>query len=137
MKIIKYPTPSLLEKSIDADLKDKETIAFINELKDFYKSLTGTAVGIAAPQVGKNIRVFIAQGGVYINPIMHEKSKDIYDAWEGCLSLGEIYKVKRHKDIVFEWTDLDGINHKETIDGFRAEVIQHEFDHLEGLLINR
>ena len=137
MNIVKFPTPSLLEKSIEIELNE-ENLAFIEELKEFYKSLTGTAVGIAAPQVGKNIRVFIAQGGVYINPIIHKKSKETYKAWEGCLSIPkQLYRVERHKDIDFEWTDADGVKHKENIDGFRAEVIQHEYDHLEGVLINQ
>lgn len=139
LEIVKFPTPSLLEKSVEVDLNDKETMNFIKEFQEFYKTLVGRAVGLAAPQVGKNIRVFIAQGDVYINPVITSKSKTIYRATEGCLSLESdvLYEVYRHEFITIEWVDERGVIYNQKFSGFPAEVIQHEYDHLEGILINQ
>ncbi len=138
MNIVKYPAPSLLERSVDVDLKDRETIVFLMDMLGLYLTLQGRAIGLACPQVGKNIRAFISMGNLYVNPTIIERSKGTYTVFEGCLSLedGKTYKVRRNKDITLKWTDVDEKEHEEKFTGFEAEVIQHEFDHLEGILIN-
>lgn len=138
MKIVKYPAESLLEKSVDVDLKDEKTIIFLMEMLGFYMSMQGLAAGLAAPQVGNNVRAFIVMGDIYLNPIITKRSKGTYKIWEGCLSLEaeKQYPVRRNKSITMEWFSVDGAKHVDTFTGFNAQVIQHEYDHLEGKLIN-
>jgi len=142
MEVVKYPAPSLKEKSVEVDLKDKDTIAWLMEFLGFYLKLnspTPKAVGLACSQVGKNIRAFIALGELYVNPEIIERSRGTYETFEGCLSLeeGKQYKVRRNKEITLEWTDLQSEEKKsQKFDGFMAQVIQHEYDHLEGKLLN-
>ncbi len=138
MKIIKFPTPSLLWRSSEVELDDSSR-EFIKEFRSFYGTLKGKAVGLAAPQVGRSLRIFIAQGNLYINPVMGAMSKETYTATEGCLSLedGKTYEVVRHERITLSWIDINGEEHDGVFSGFEAEVIQHEYDHLEGILINQ
>ena len=139
MNIVKYPDLSLLEKSVEVDLKDEQTIVFLMDFLGFYMTLIKKAVGLACPQVGKNIRAFIAFGIPYINPVIIKKSRGTYEVFEECLSLEDsrTYKVRRHKDITVEWVDVENEKHIQTFTGFEAQVIQHEYDHLEGILINK
>ena len=98
----------------------------------------GKPVGLAAPQVGRNIRVFIALNEVYINPELTpvvESGITVHE--EGCYSLEKErydYKVPRYNEIVLKWQNKKGKWRQERIKGFRAQVIQHEYDHLEGRL---
>lgn len=139
MELVTYPNPILFNKTAPVEIT-KELLAFVDEMFDFMKTeLTwGEAVGLAAPQVGKNIRVFIALDQVYINPELtpvEEAGTTIHQ--EGCYSLERDrfdYKVTRHNEIVLRWQNRKGKWRKERIKGFRAQVIQHEYDHLEGRL---
>jgi len=139
MELVKYPDPLLLRKSEPVRIT-KEIRDFIDEMYLFIKeSLTwGKPVGLAAPQVGKNIRVFIALDEVYINPELtpiEEAGTMIHE--EGCYSLEKDrfdYKVSRYNEVELKWQNRKGKWRKERFKGLRAQVIQHEFDHLEGRL---
>ncbi|HMG32398.1 MAG TPA: peptide deformylase [Blastocatellia bacterium] len=139
MELVKYPDPLLLRKSEPVRIT-KEIRDFIDEMYLFIKeSLTwGKPVGLAAPQVGKNIRVFIALDEVYINPELtpiEEAGTTIHE--EGCYSLDKDrfdYKVSRYNEVELKWQNRKGKWRKERFKGLRAQVIQHEFDHLEGRL---
>lgn len=107
-------------------------------------------VGLAAPQIGKDIRLVVItldslkdefpeyEGfeRVFINPhIVEVDNSDICSMEEGCLSLPGIHEpVKRPKRVKVKWMDESWVEHEEWIDGFWARVIQHEIDHLEGKL---
>jgi len=139
MELIKYPNPILLKKSVPVKI-DKELREFIDQMFLFIKEkLTwGEPVGLAAPQVGRNIRVFIALDNVYINPSLtpiEEAGTTVHQ--EGCYSLEKDrfdYKVTRYNEIKLKWQNKNGKWREERIKGFRAQVIQHEYDHLEGRL---
>jgi peptide deformylase len=139
MELVKYPNPILLRKSAPVEIT-KELLSFIDEMFTFMKTeLTwGEPVGLAAPQVGKNIRVFIALKQVYINPeLTPVEEAGMTEHEEGCYSLEKDrfdYKVTRHNEIVLKWQNRKGKWRQERIKGFRAQVIQHEYDHLEGRL---
>jgi peptide deformylase len=99
-------------------------------------------VGLAAPQVGKNIRLFVmnptGEAGddhVYVNPVLSDiDGRD--EAEEGCLSLPDIHvQVVRGKKVKIQAQDLDGTPFEQTATGFITRVWQHEFDHLNGILI--
>lgn len=104
-------------------------------------------VGLAAPQIGKNIRLFIVDctpwgeehpelaeyKRVFINAEIYERSEDTDLFNEGCLSLPGLHEdVRRPKTIRMRWVDENFVEHDELIDGLPARVIQHEYDHLEG-----
>lgn len=105
-------------------------------------------VGLAAPQVGKNIRIIattqrnIKKGKedllaetIMINPVLKELSQDTTIGEEACISLpGIMGKVKRHKSIIIEYLDIKGNKQKKKLKDFNAVIVQHEIDHLEGVL---
>lgn len=108
-------------------------------------------VWLAAPQIGKNIRMVATtqwkeskkEGSpdkflwekIMINPEIIEKSKDTICTEEGCLSLpGITGDVRRYKQITLKYSDLKGKKHKKVFKNFDAIVIQHEIDHLDGIL---
>lgn len=97
-------------------------------------------IGLAAPQVGKNIRLFIVQleeneGLVFINPEIIRTSDEVCSMEEGCLSIPKIYeKVVRPKSITLQFMDINGKKQLIKAEGLLARVIQHEYDHLNGVL---
>ena len=139
MKLVKYPDPILFTKSVPVAI-NKELRDFIDEMVLFIKNeLTwGHPVGLAAPQVGRNIRVFIALDNVYINPeLTPVDGAGTTEHLEGCYSLEKDrfdYKTSRYNEIMLKWQNKKGKWREERINGFRAQVIQHEYDHLEGRL---
>src|SRR6185295_12710795 len=139
MELVKYPDPILFKKSEPVEIT-KEIKDFIDQMFLFIKDeLTwGKPVGLAAPQVGKNIRVFVALDQVYINPeLTPVEESGTTRHKEGCYSLEKDrfdYEVERYNEIVLKWQNKKGKWRQERIKGFRAQVIQHEYDHLEGRL---
>ncbi len=106
-------------------------------------------VGLAAPQVGRNIRVFVVDASVnadkdprlvgfrktFINARIYERSDDETPFTEGCLSLpGLNESVNRPSRIKIRYVDENFVEHDEEYDGFAARVIQHEYDHLDGIM---
>ena len=116
---------------------DDEILTFIDEMFKILKKEAG--IGLAAPQVGKNIRIFIVtvegQKYVFINPQILETSQETCVMEEGCLSIPKIYEqVTRPAFIRVQFLDIDGKRRTIDADGLLARVIQHENDHLNGLL---
>lgn len=130
----------LREKTKEVTLEDGLMIG--NKLKEVltkYRSITGYGRGLAAPQIGENKSVFVTfvndQLQVYINPKITAKSEDFNFYREGCVSCGYICAdVKRPKSITLEYIDKKG--QKQVVDGdsFLARLLQHEYDHLEGIV---
>ena len=140
-----YGDPILRKKTepITKDFKDLK--GFIQNMFDTMYSSDG--VGLAAPQVGQAIRIFIIDSTstddeepegmkkVFINPQILEKFGDEWVMNEGCLSLPEIREdVQRPESIRIKYLDEDFNEHDETYSGFNSRVIQHEYDHLDGIL---
>lgn len=118
-------------------------------IKDMFETLTESeGVGLAAPQIGKSIRLVVIDLDVisddvpeykdfrraYINPHIVEYDDENMEVMEeGCLSLPGIHeKVTRPTRIHVQYLDEDGMAHDEWVDGYLARVMQHEFDHLDG-----
>ncbi|PLX20969.1 peptide deformylase [Candidatus Parcubacteria bacterium] len=140
LDIVTHPTPSLNEKSKEVDLsilKDKDFQELVSDM-----ALTMTkkdGVGLAAPQIGKNIRMIVINtkdGKItMINPVIKKKSWRTDVDEEGCLSLPGIFcKIKRPKNVVCKYVDPNGDEVLIDAKGFMARVIQHEIDHLDGIL---
>lgn len=134
--------PILRAVSVPVKKFDKALKKFAKDLKETMIKAKG--LGIAAPQVGENIRVFIAVFNyktdnqvmvTMVNPeIISHSTETIIDE-EGCLSLpGEYGNVERFKKITVEFFDLDGARQAFELAGMNARVVQHENDHLNGVL---
>ena len=140
LKIITNPNPLLRKKSKEVAVQELSSMDF----KRFCSSLANTmvkkdGVGLAAPQVGKNIRVFAinTKDGpeIVINPKIIKKSLSKDWSEEGCLSVPNYFgEVKRHKRIVCEYVNKEGVRQKVDANGLMAIVMQHENDHLDGIL---
>jgi peptide deformylase len=122
------------------------------DLKGFIQNMFDTmynsdGVGLAAPQVGKTVRIFVVDTNIddeeepegivkaFINPEILEKTGDEWVMNEGCLSLPEIREdVVRPDTIKIRYQDENFNFYEETYSGFTSRVIQHEYDHLEGIM---
>ncbi len=145
LEIIKHPNKILRNKSEDLDLKLLRDPDFKKWLADFELTMINKdGAGLAGPQVGKNIRIFVIADNTknlfIINPKINKKSSTQRVEDEGCLSVvdkqGELFfaPVARPKKISLSYYNELGKLKKMTADKFLARVIQHENDHLDGVL---
>lgn len=140
-----FGDPILRKKAepVTSDFQDLK--GFIENMFDTMYNSDG--VGLAAPQVGKAIRIFVIDSDIddedelpgikkaFINPEIVEKSGDEWVMNEGCLSLPEIREdVLRPETVKIKYFDEEFNEHVETYSGFTSRVIQHEYDHLEGVM---
>jgi peptide deformylase len=140
LKIINYPDPRLKKVSKPVDAIDDSIKALAQRMLELMREHHG--VGLAAPQVGLNIRVFVmnptgqpVDDRIYINPQLLEAEGN-EEAEEGCLSLPGINaNVVRDKTLRMLATDIEGKPTDEKASGYIARIWQHEFDHLNGTLI--
>jgi peptide deformylase len=116
-------------------------LRFGTELEEIVKEMRvvmrdAEGVGLAAPQVGLGIRMFVTDKHVYVNPQILDVSDKTNVLEEGCLSLPGLYAdVRRHNNVTIKYQDTLGFWHQEKIEGFRdARIVQHEYDHLDGFL---
>ena len=141
-----YGHPVLRKKCVEV----KEDFSDLKQLvADMFETMYNSdGVGLAAPQIGKPLRLFVIDGDVladkfpecknlklaFINPKLEViEDQDPVTREEGCLSLpGLSENVKRHEHIKIEWLDEDLNPHSQEFNGFASRIIQHEFDHLEG-----
>ena len=132
---INRDTLILSRKSTPASLADLNTVT---DLCDTLRANLDRCVGMAANMIGVNRRIIaIAIGPMVIpmlNPVILSKSGS-YEAEEGCLSLSGVRKTTRYQVIEVEYQDTSFKKHRQTYEGFAAQIIQHEVDHLEGILI--
>ncbi|MEW6407764.1 MAG: peptide deformylase [Patescibacteria group bacterium] len=138
MKILTIPNPILRQKSQEIkDISNPEIQKLIPKMIQTMQANKG--IGLACPQVGKSIRLIIIatkNGAIpFINPkiLWHSKKEEIDE--EGCLSLPKIYGlVKRWQEVKIEAFDINGKKEKIKAQGLFARVLQHEIDHLDGVL---
>ncbi len=125
----------LAQKSEPATAKDKKIIV---DLLDTLQANSERCVGMAANMIGERKRIIaIALGKGYLvmlNPVIL-KQEAPYETEEGCLSLAGTRPATRYARIEVEFQDSKLRKRRETFDGFTAQIIQHECDHLEGILI--
>ena len=142
MRIIQYPHPTLRHVSKPLKRVDQELHAIVREMFDLMYASNG--VGLAANQVDLPYRLFIInlqanpeakdQEHVFINPVLTSR-KGNAEAEEGCLSLPGLYAdVKRPERAVLNAYDLAGQEVTLELDGLFARAVQHEIDHLDGVL---
>ena len=123
------------QKSENATEEDRQ---IIEDLKDTLKANRERCVGMAANMIGYRKRMIIVSMGfmdvVMVNPVIVSKSQP-YDTEEGCLSLDGVRKTKRYKKIRVQYQDEYFEKHVQEYEGYIAQIIQHECDHLEGVII--
>jgi peptide deformylase len=143
LKIVLYPDPRLKKKSMPVTVFDDALRRLTDGMFELMRKAEG--VGLAAPQVGVNLRLFVmnhtkeqlpADDLVVINPVLTVLEGDDEDDDEGCLSIPKIrVNVLRAKHVRLDAVDLDNKPFSITDDDFRARVWQHEVDHLDGILL--
>ncbi len=125
----------LNQKSEDATKAD---LPVVQDLEDTLRANRERCVGMAANMIGYRKRIIIVSAGfadlVMINPVITEKSGE-YETEEGCLSLSGVRKTKRYDQITVRYLDKKFAEHTQKFSGYIAQIIQHECDHLEGILI--
>lgn len=120
------------EKATKADLPVAQ------DLGDTLRANRERCVGMAANMIGYRKRIIAVATGfadlIMINPVITEKS-GAYETEEGCLSLSGVRKTIRYDRITVRYLDMKFSEHTQTFSGYIAQIIQHECDHLEGILI--
>ncbi|TYB83815.1 MAG: peptide deformylase [Kosmotoga sp.] len=129
--------PILREKSEKVTKFDENLHTFIKKLTEIMYKEDG--VGLSAVQVGILKRVFVFDGGVgskvIINPEIIETSAEMTEIEEGCLSIPDVYaNVVRPKWVRMVYQDETGESHEEIFDNYSGRIVQHESDHLNGVL---
>jgi peptide deformylase len=141
-QVRQYPDPVLRMKANDVDKIDDSVTSLVERMKGLMSEARG--VGLAAPQLGILRRVLVYQAGeeepfrALVNPRVVESGEERIVDDEGCLSLGAasvIVEVERPTTIVVEATSPEGEEVRFEAEGLEARVIQHELDHLDGVLI--
>lgn len=126
----------LSQKSEPATRQDQPVI---QDLLDAVRANADRCVGMAANMIGERKTILVAQAGkdylVMVNPKIVDHSKQCYETEESCLSLTGQRPVKRYSVIVVEYLDRKFKRKKQTFRDFEAQIIQHEMDHFEGIII--
>lgn len=142
---------TILRKRCDNINKDYPALKQL--IADMFETMNNAkGVGLAAPQIGLSIRLFIVDASgfaedndkykyligfrkVFINPVLLDESGKPWSYEEGCLSIPAIReKVERPEKAHIRFLDENFVEHIESFDGMKARVIQHEYDHIEGVL---
>jgi peptide deformylase len=149
-KVLQMGDPRLLEEAADVtEFDTPELHALVRDMKDTMHALDGA--GLAAPQIGVGLRLVMfevdADGDpeveaipftVLINPEIIPNGSEMEEDWEGCLSLPGMHGlVPRYSSIRYRGVDQFGKSIERRVSGFHARVVQHEVDHLEGMLYPR
>jgi len=145
--VLRMGDPQLLDISEPVEFFDSELQELVTDMLDTMKELNGA--GLAAPQVGVSLRVVIfgfeenprypdadaVPFTVLVNPTLTPIGEDMDEDWEGCLSVpGMRGLVPRYTQLRYQGFDLTGKPIDRTVEGFHARVVQHEVDHLDGIL---
>ncbi|MEN7546685.1 peptide deformylase [Rapidithrix thailandica] len=144
--IVAYGDPVLKKMAEDIDPKGDIDVKKLAE--DMFETMyNANGVGLAAPQIGKSIRMFVVDGSgfeeddmmdfkkVFINPEIVEEHGEEWGFEEGCLSIPGIREeVFRNAKVLIRYFDEEWNEHEEELDGLKARVVQHEYDHIEGIL---
>ncbi|MBR3334820.1 MAG: peptide deformylase [Clostridia bacterium] len=116
----------------------KEDLPVVADLIDTLKANLDRCVGMAANMIGEQKRIIVMARGpmviAMINPVILSASGE-YETEEGCLSLEGKRKTKRYHSIRLKWQDVQMKERVGTLEGFQAQIVQHEIDHCDGKLI--
>ena len=139
-RITRYPAEVLAGRAKPIEKIDDNIRQLIKKMTDIM--LENKGIGLAGPQAGVPLRIFITSLDgtkkdvkVYINPTVTPNG-ELGSVEEGCLSVPGVYtKIRRYKKCKVTATDLEGNEFTEEAEGLHARVLQHEYDHIEGMTI--
>lgn len=155
MKIVTIPEKVLFKKAKPVKDFNASLEKVVHDMKKALNSATNpVGVGLAAPQVGLPLRIFLMKPTeksairVFINPEKLNKTTVKHththsppldeNALEGCLSIPRIWgPVQREATLSLQWVDTKGTKHEQVFEGFEAVIVQHELDHLDGVLFTQ
>lgn len=145
--IIVYGDPILRKRAVDIP-RDYPGLSQL--IQDMFETMYAAhGIGLAAPQIGKGIRVFVVDGTtleeeeedmtgfkkVFINPEILDENGAVWAFEEGCLSIPNIREnVSRQENVRIRYVDENFVSKEEEYTGVKARIIQHEYDHLDGKL---
>jgi len=113
-------------------------VGIADDLKDTLRANADRCVGMAANMIGHAVRIIVFENGKdcaeMFNPVLLRRS-DPYEVEEGCLSLVGVRKTKRYREIKVQWQTREFKTRVRNFSGWTAQIIQHELDHLEGIII--
>jgi peptide deformylase len=142
LPIVQWPDPRLAEICVPIEAITPEIEQLASDMLETMYAAPGR--GLAAPQVGQMVRMFVMDEGwkegksdpqVCINPMLQEVSEERATAEEGCLSIpGVLADVNRPAQVQMVWTGLNGGRYVQSLSGFGAACVQHELDHLDGVV---
>jgi len=142
LPIVLWPDARLTETCTPVQEITPEIEALVQDMFETMYDAPGR--GLAAPQVGVTIRIFVMDAGwkegksdplVCINPMLQEVGEELATNTEGCLSIpGVSAEVNRPSQVQMVWTGLNGGRYVQSFDGFAAACAQHELDHLDGIV---
>ena len=141
-QIRQYPDPVLRMRANDVEAFDRDLARLVERMSALMKDANG--VGLAATQVGVLRRVFVFQRErdseeepiALVNPEIVDRSEETVSDDEGCLSLqGVLVPVERNASVVIAGRDVEGNEQRLELEELAARVVQHELDHLDGILI--
>ena len=142
LDIVQWPDPRLTETCVPVDKITPHIETLAADMLETMYAAPGR--GLAGPQVGAMLRICVMDVGwkdgkpdplVCINPMLQEVSEDRVTNGEGCLSIpGIMAEVSRPSQVQMVWTGLNGARYVQSFDGFGAVCVQHELDHLDGVV---
>ncbi|MCX8226311.1 MAG: peptide deformylase [Sulfitobacter sp.] len=142
LDIVVWPDVRLTQMCLPVDHITPEIVELVADMFDTMYDAPGR--GLAAPQVGRAERIFVFDAGwkdgtptpvACINPEIISLSETQLTGEEGCLSIpGVPMDISRAAEVTLRWTDVEGI-HERSFTGAEAVIVQHEYDHLDGIVI--
>lgn len=141
-EILKLGNPKLYEISAEVTPEDLPMLdTWVRDLHDTlldYRKTYGAGRAIAAPQIGipkRLLYMLTDREYVFLNPVMHFPDDELYEVLDDCMSFpGLCVRVLRHRRAVLTYTAPDGSAQKMELEGDYSELLQHEYDHLDGIL---
>jgi len=126
----------LRKKAKEVSQIDEHVLSLVKDM--FEVMYANDGVGLAAPQLGVSLRIIVMDDGkprTMINPQIVYRSEEKIVGEEGCLSVPEIFEnVERSKEVIVKYKDEKGVEQEEKFVDYSARIVQHEYDHLDGIL---
>src|SRR4051812_24714274 len=143
LAILQLGDPGLHEVCAPVDARAPSSVTLVRDLADTlaaFRDERGFGRAIAAPQIGALSRVIVVRvpGGFAAalhNPTIDTRSDEMFELWDDCFSFPELLvRVRRHRRVTVSWDDEHGARRRIDAEGDLSELLQHEIDHLDGIL---
>ena len=142
-EILQLGDLGLHQRSLDVDARAPSSVQLVRDLADTlsaFREAHGFGRAIAAPQIGALARVIVVRvpdgfAAALHNPTIDARSDDLFELWDDCFSFPDLMvRVRRHRAVTVSYDDEHGARRRIDADGALSELLQHEIDHLDGVL---